>query len=223
MKSVNTSPPGIWELGSQVEVRYGDHLTRHSVLSSSVDRWSSSLSTVYFGQVRIFAARSAGGRRRYRLRGRRRIRHMVSGNPFNNAVSADEKSADVTAEHSKGANTNVPEFAVRSGVRCCRLWFRRTVLGIMVDEISSVNVAVQTPDTCIAVLFIPFLCTDQVPVCGWENTVHSAEGFYLCLPVRSRLGCDRLVNGKRGGRATEDGLERDRFCRPVDVVVLGGC
>lgn len=55
------------------------------------------------------------------LEKRKRIRHTLGGDPFNNAVLVNEKSAIVIAEYSKGANSSGPEFAARGGVRCCQL------------------------------------------------------------------------------------------------------
>lgn len=109
------------------------------------------------------------------MKGKRRIRHTISGNPFNKAVSVNEKTADVTAEHSKEADSNGWKFAVRGGVRCCRIWFRVIVRRTQVDVMCSLNVAAPFPEAFTKMRFVPFSCTDQVPVCGLEGTAHSAK------------------------------------------------
>lgn len=100
------------------------------------------------------------GQRRYRLKRIRSIRHMLGVNPLCIAVSVNEEVASVTAEHSKGGESNSPELAVRGGPSWFRLWFRATIFRIKMDLVSSVNVVVHFPNACIKVLSVPFLCTD---------------------------------------------------------------
>lgn len=71
--------------------------------------------------MRIFAAKSAGmadgGT------GKRVEAHTphVSRNTFSSAVLVNEDSANITSKHSKGADSNGPEFAAVDRFRCCRL------------------------------------------------------------------------------------------------------
>lgn len=175
---------------------------------------------MYVGLVRKFAARCAGVAEGGTGGGRRRISHRVSRNLFSNAVPVNEESASVIAEHRKEGGSNGLESAVKGGVRCCRMRFRVSIRRIKVDLVSTVNVAVHFPDSCIKPPFVLSLCTDQVSVYGLDDIVHSAKEIFFSFQVRGRPGCDQMVKVKRKGKSTENQLQRSSFCRPVHAVVV---
>lgn len=76
--------------------------------------------------------------------------------------------------------------------------FRVTVRRVKVDVVCIVSVAVHFWDTLIEFPFLPFRCTDQVPVCGVKDTVHSAKKVVVCFLIRGRPGCGAVVQEKEG-------------------------
>lgn len=59
---------------------------------------------------------------------------------------------------------------------------------IVVDVVSSVNVAGHFSDAFIEIVFAPLMCTNQASVCGLVNTVHFAKEVLSCFLVRGRSG-----------------------------------
>lgn len=82
------------------------------------------------------------------------------------------------------------------------------------------NVAVHFPNACIEMSFVPFLCTDKVPVLDLEDTFYLGKEVIFCFSVISRARCDAMTKRKRSRRVTESKLERSIFRRPVHVVVV---
>lgn len=118
---------------------------------------------------------------RYRLRGRERVRHTIAGNQFSTAVTVNEENASVNAEHLEQADSSGPKFAVRGRVECCRLWFGIIGCRVKVDVVFSVNVGAHFLEACIKTVFVPFLCSDHVPVCSLWDTAHLAKEFFWFL------------------------------------------